>query len=60
MLSLDSVWKAADTFNGLMAIPNMIALALLSREVFEEMKKHRLVKAALKAACRRGFLSARV
>ena len=38
MLSLDSVWKAADTFNGLMAIPNMIALALLSREVFEEMK----------------------
>ena len=32
MLSLDSVWKAADTFNGLMAIPNMIALALLSRD----------------------------
>lgn len=42
MLSLDVVWKAADTFNGLMAIPNMIALALLSREVFAEMKKHQL------------------
>ena len=50
MLSLDSVWKAADTFNGLMAIPNMIALALLSREVFEEMKKHRLVKGGAKSS----------
>ena len=45
-----SVWKAADTFNGLMAIPNMIALALLSREVFEEMKKHRLVKGGAKSS----------
>lgn len=44
VLSLDSVWKAADTFNGLMAIPNMIALALLSREVFAEMSSHRLLK----------------
>lgn len=50
VLSLDSVWKAADTFNGLMAIPNMIALALLSREVFEEMKKHRLVKGGAKSS----------
>ena len=48
MLSLDSVWRAADTFNGLMAIPNMIALVLLSREVFEEMKKHRLLKGKIK------------
>ena len=28
----------------------MIALALLSREVFEEMKKHRLVKGGAKSS----------
>ena len=44
----DSVWKAADTFNGLMAIPNMIALVLLSREVFAEMSSHRLLKNGIK------------
>ena len=48
VLSLDSVWKAADTFNGLMAIPNMIALVLLSREVFAEMSSHRLLKNGIK------------
>lgn len=32
-MALDSVWELADIFNGLMAIPNMIALILLSREV---------------------------
>ena len=31
--SLDLVWSAADTFNGLMAIPNLIALLLLSKVI---------------------------
>ncbi len=34
--SLDLVWAAADTFNGLMAIPNLIALLLLSNVVVSE------------------------
>ncbi len=34
--SLDLVWAAADTFNGLMAIPNLIALLLLSGVIVSE------------------------
>ena len=44
--SLDIVWDVADTFNGLMAIPNFIALfalsgvvAKLTREYFATVKK---------------------
>ena len=29
-MDLGIIWKVADTFNALMCIPNMIALALLS------------------------------
>ena len=36
--SLDLVWSAADTFNGLMAIPNLIALLLLSKLILKETK----------------------
>ena len=36
--SLDLVWSAADTFNGLMAIPNLIALLLLSKVILNETK----------------------
>lgn len=36
--SLDLVWSAADTFNGLMAIPNLIALLLLSKVILKETK----------------------
>ena len=36
--SLDLVWSAADTFNGLMAIPNLIALVLLSGVIAKETK----------------------
>ena len=36
--SLDLVWSAADTFNGLMAIPNLIALILLSKVIVGETK----------------------
>ena len=33
LLKTETVWLLAETVNGLMAIPNLIALALLSREV---------------------------
>ena len=36
VVSLDLVWLAADTFNGLMSIPNLIALLLLSGVVVKE------------------------
>lgn len=36
VMSLDLVWLAADTFNGLMAIPNLIALLLLSMVIYRE------------------------
>jgi len=38
--SLDFVWNLADTFNGLMAIPNFIALFALSPLVFKLTKEH--------------------
>ena len=38
--SLDFVWDIADTFNGLMAIPNFIALFLLSPVVFKATKEY--------------------
>ncbi len=36
VVSLDLVWLAADTFNGLMSIPNLIALLLLSGVIVKE------------------------
>ena len=38
--SLDFVWNIADTLNGLMAIPNFIALFALSGVVFRVTKEH--------------------
>ncbi|ADU91146.1 alanine/glycine:cation symporter family protein [Taylorella equigenitalis] len=38
VLSLDLVWNLADTFNGLMAIPNLIGLLILSGVVVKETK----------------------
>ena len=38
-MSLALVWDMSDTFNGLMAIPNLIALLLLSGVVAKETKK---------------------
>ena len=38
--SLDFVWNIADTLNGLMAIPNFIALFALSGVVFQITKEH--------------------
>ena len=36
--NLDVIWGMAETFNGLMAIPNLIALFLLSGVFFKEVK----------------------
>lgn len=40
MAKLDFVWLLADTFNALMAIPNLIALVLLSPVVFATVKEY--------------------
>ena len=36
-----SVWSAAQAINGLMAIPNLIALAALSKEVVRLVKEYK-------------------
>ena len=41
MVELELVWIISDILNGLMAIPNMIALVFLSSEVFELSKTSR-------------------
>ncbi|QEY24359.1 alanine/glycine:cation symporter family protein [Neisseria animalis] len=38
VLSLDLVWLASDTFNGLMALPNLIALLLLAKVIVSETR----------------------
>ena len=40
VMNLDLVWSISDTFNGLMAIPNLIALIFLSRQVVNETKQY--------------------
>lgn len=40
VVGLDFVWLLADTFNALMALPNLIALLLLSPVVFKLTKEH--------------------
>jgi AGCS family alanine or glycine:cation symporter len=37
---LDFVWALSDTFNGLMAIPNLIGLLLLSPVIVRETKNY--------------------
>ncbi len=39
-MELSLAWDIADTLNGLMAIPNLIALVLLSKTVFSLTKEH--------------------
>lgn len=39
-IELDLLWSIAETFNGLMAIPNLIALFLLSGTVVKLVKEH--------------------
>ena len=38
-MTVSAVWTVADIFNGLMAIPNMIAIFALSNVVVSETKK---------------------
>lgn len=40
VLSIDLVWNLGDIFNGMMAIPNLIALLLLSGVIVSETKKY--------------------
>ena len=40
IISLDIIWNIADCMNALMAIPNLVALLLLSNVVAEETKKY--------------------
>lgn len=39
---LDFVWSISDTFNGLMAVPNIFAVLCLSKEAVSEISKNRL------------------
>lgn len=40
LITLNLVWDLADTFNALMAIPNLIALLLLSNVIVKETRKY--------------------
>ena len=40
VIALDLVWLIADTLNAFMAIPNLIAVLLLSNEIVRETKKY--------------------
>jgi AGCS family alanine or glycine:cation symporter len=40
VLSIEVVWNIGDMFNGLMAVPNLIALLLLSGVIVSETKKY--------------------
>ena len=40
IISLDIIWNIADTMNALMAIPNLVALLLLSKVAAQETKKY--------------------
>lgn len=40
IVALDLVWLIADTLNALMAIPNLIAILLLSNKIVQETKKY--------------------
>ena len=42
-VDLGLLWSIADTFNGLMAIPNLIALFLLSGTVVQLIKKNKFL-----------------
>ena len=40
VVALDLVWLIADTLNALMAIPNLVAVLLLSNVIVNETKKY--------------------
>lgn len=47
VIRLESVWSLSDTFNGLMAVPNIFALFLLSKEATDELKNNVIRKKLL-------------
>ena len=47
VIRLESVWSLSDTFNGLMAVPNIFALFILSREATDELKNNVMSKKLL-------------
>jgi AGCS family alanine or glycine:cation symporter len=49
VLKLSLVWDIADTFNGAMAIPNLIALLLLSGVIAAETKDFQKLRAKEKS-----------
>ena len=40
VMKLTVVWEISDTFNGLLAIPNLVALAILAPEVAAETRRY--------------------
>ncbi len=40
VMKIDLVWSISDTFNGLMALPNLIALLFLSGQVVKEYRRY--------------------
>ena len=46
--NLSLVWSVSDTLNGLMAIPNLIALVWLSPIVFQETKRYQNIIKTIK------------
>lgn len=46
--NLELVWSISDTFNGLMAIPNLIAIVMLSGKVFSMTKEYLVRKEFLR------------
>ena len=40
MVALDLVWLIADTLNALMAIPNLVAVLLLSNVIVRDTRKY--------------------
>lgn len=54
-LEVDTVWNLSDVLNGLMAVPNLIALYALSEVVLFETKKYFAADPACALHCRAGF-----
>ncbi len=44
LIRLEGVWSISDTLNGLMAVPNIFALLLLSKDAIAELKKRAAAK----------------
>lgn len=58
LLRLESVWSISDTLNSLMAVPNIFALILLSKEATGEIKKFKKIIPFSKKLCynaKRGY-----